>query len=143
MRILLTLITIVCLTGVSWGQQNNKPNVWVIDDTPSNFGDFYNPFMKTLKTLRIGSRLREVQTFDEPSAKHKPADVWVLISSQPLERGGFVWNVMYGLYDSCRNNAYTGSTYGVWTLGGNGKVEGYEMGVKIVEWISGQYGFGE
>jgi hypothetical protein len=144
MRILLTLITLVCLTGVSWGQQNNKPNVWVIDQTPNNFGDFYDSFVKTLRALRIGNRMKVVQSFDEPNRKSITNDVYVnLISVNNSNGGGFAWNVLWGYYDSCGNTVYENTRFGYWSGYDNhyGKSAGYEVGNLVVEWILGRDGF--
>jgi hypothetical protein len=142
MRILLTLITLVCLSGTSWSQQNNKPNVWVVDETPNNFGDFYDSFIKTLKTLRIGNRMKVVQSWDEPNRKSITNDLYVHLSSSSNSNGGFVWNVVWGYYDSCGNTVFSRTTYGFWTGYDNyvGKSSGYETGNIVVEWILGRDG---
>lgn len=144
MRILLTLITLVYLTGVSWGQQNNKPNVWVIDQTPNNFGDFYDSFIKTLRTLRIGNRMKVVQSWYEPNRKSITNDVYVILAStQNQSGGGFVWNVVWGYYDTFGNTIFQETRYGSWTGYGNdfGKSSGYETGNAVIEWILGRDGF--
>ena len=144
MRILLTLITLVCLSGTSWSQQNNKPNVWVVDETPNNFGDFYDSFIKTLKTLRVGNRMKVVQSWDEPSRKSITNDVYVnLVAVSNTSGGGFTWNVIWGYYDSCGNAVFSRSRSGYWTGYDNyyGKSSGYETGNTVVEWILGMDGF--
>ncbi len=144
MRILLTLITLVCLSGTSWGQQNSKPNVWVIDNTPYNFGDYYDSFIKTLKTLRIGNRMKVVQSWDEPNRKSITNDVWVfLYSTANRGGGGFLWGVIWGYYDSCGHTVFVSTLSGHWTGYDNeyGKSNGYEVGNEVVEWILGRDGF--
>ena len=142
MRILLTLITLVCLSGTSWSQQNNKPNVWVVNDMQSGFDVFYKPFMKALKTLRIGNRLKEVASFDEPNRIGKPGDLWIVVFARTNTLGGWQYNIIWGRYDLCGNPSYETFRTGYWTQGqvDYGELYGYDTGIDFVEWILGRDG---
>jgi hypothetical protein len=109
------------------------------------FGDFYDPFIKTLKPLRLGNRLKVVDSWDGIKKSFKPNDIWIEIRSlfKDPEDGGFIFNVVRGWYDSCGNSVFDTSHFGHWTGHGvyGGQNMGYQIGTDVVEWILGRDGF--
>ena len=146
MRILLTLITVVCLSVTSWGQQNEKPRVWVIVDSDLSKKDypvFFDPFMKSLKTLGLGNRLKDVRGWSEPRLKAKHHDFYVVLVPTSFEDGMNLLHLVWGRYDSCGYPVYQSSTSCYWQGNANGIVIGYEIGNKVAIVISKSFGFSE
>ena len=145
---LIIVIALIALTDTTWSQarnksDNEKPTVWVICMEPVEFGDFYNPFMRSMKTLRIGGRLKEVRSWNGSDFNPRPNDVWVYLLPQTLQGySGSLYSVVFGWYDSCGNSVYASQHIGLWTGSDSyGKSQGYEIGTSVVEWISGIDGF--
>lgn len=145
-----TLIFIVAGGVDGMAQSKKEPTVWFVDMTPNNFRDFYNPFLKTIKNLRLGNRLRIHSDWDrvwsDTYFSPREGDIYVMLIAKENPDaivGGFVYSINAGIMDGCKNwtlgYTNTGVSYGA-SLEYVLSTAGYEFGNETIEYINKQLG---
>jgi hypothetical protein len=122
----------------------SEPTVWLVDYTPDNFGDFYHPFIQSIKNLDIGSRLRVHSNWDgvysDRSYSPSEGDIYIQLNATRVHEG-FMFTCIYGYRDSCGNWTFEYSTGGDACISNcNYFLEsfGYKYGSAVVQYINGR-----